>query len=152
MNRGMRKPYDLSTRKMAAAITKINNSLPLFPLGNHESKFTDQELVGLLEWSLPSQWRKKFDLDGYIPTLSTKAKLISKCKAIERNEIAKDKERKDGNNNNNNNNKKSKFSKFVARAKKDDRFCCQNCGRNAHMILLSVPFSRTRPNSLSKEV
>jgi hypothetical protein len=34
MNRGMRKPYNLSTRKTAAAITKINNSLPLFPLGN----------------------------------------------------------------------------------------------------------------------
>jgi hypothetical protein len=91
MNRGMRKPYDLSTRKTAAAITKINNSLPLFPLGNQESKFSDQELVGLLEWSLPAHWRKKFDLDGYIPTLGTKAKLFSECEAIERNEIAKDK-------------------------------------------------------------
>jgi hypothetical protein len=49
MNQGMRKPYNLSTCKTAAAITKINNSLPLFPLGNQESKFTDQELVGLLE-------------------------------------------------------------------------------------------------------
>jgi hypothetical protein len=82
MNQGMRKPYDLSTCKTAAAITKINNSLPLFPLGNQESKFTDQELVGLLKWSLPSHWRKKFDLDGYIPTLGTKAKLISECKAL----------------------------------------------------------------------
>jgi hypothetical protein len=134
----MRKPYDLSTRKTAAAITKINNSLPLFPLGNQDSKFTDQELVGLLKWSLPAYWRKKFDLDGYIPTLGTKAKLISECKAIERNEIAKDKERKDNNdndNNNNNKNKKNKFGKFVARAKKDDRSCnvyfyCENCGRN----------------------
>jgi hypothetical protein len=133
MNRGMRKPYDLSTRKTAAAITKINNSLPLFPLGNQDSKFSDQELVGLLEWSLPAHWRKKFDLDGYIPTLGTKAKLISECEAIERNEIAKDKERKDDNDNNNN--KKNKFGKFVARAKKNDRsrnvyFFCENCGRN----------------------
>jgi hypothetical protein len=45
MNRGMRKPYDLSTCKTAAAITKINNSLPLFLLGNQESKLTDQELL-----------------------------------------------------------------------------------------------------------
>jgi hypothetical protein len=141
MNRGMRKPYNLSSCKTAAAITKITNSLPLFPLGNQEAKFTDQELVGLLEWSLPAHWRKKFDLDGYIPTLGTKAKLISKCKAIEHNKIAKDKERKDdnndnnNNNNNNNNNKKNKFGKFVARAKKDDRsrnvyFYCQKCGRS----------------------
>jgi hypothetical protein len=141
MNRGMRKPYDLSTRKTAAAITKINNSLPLFPLGNQDSKFSDQELAELLEWSLPAHWRKKFNLDGYIPTLGTKAKLISKCKAIERNKIAKDKERKDDNDNNNSN-KKNKFGKFVARAKKDDRSCnvyffVRTAGATAHMILLS---------------
>ena len=35
----MRKPGDLSTRNTAAAITKINNSLLLFPLGTAESKF-----------------------------------------------------------------------------------------------------------------
>jgi hypothetical protein len=91
MNQGVRKPYNLSTHKMAAVITKINNSLLLFPLRNQESKFSDQELVGLLEWSLPSHWRKKFDLDGYIPTLGAKAKLISECKAIERNKSVKDK-------------------------------------------------------------
>jgi hypothetical protein len=64
MNQGMR---NLSTCKTAAAIMKINNSLLLFPLKNQELKFSDQELVGLLEWLLPSHWRKKFDLDGYIP-------------------------------------------------------------------------------------
>jgi hypothetical protein len=79
MVRGMKKPYNLSTRKTAAAITKINNCLPVFPLGLPASKFTDQEVVGLLKWSLPSTWRKKFDLDGYVPTLGTKAKLILEC-------------------------------------------------------------------------
>jgi hypothetical protein len=127
MNQGMRKPYNSSTCKTAAAITKSNNSLPLFPLGNQDSKFSDIELAGLLEWSLPAQWRKKFDLDGYIPTLGTKAKLISECKAIERNKTAKDKERKDDNDNNKN--KKNKFGKFVARAKKDDR------SRNVYFFL-----------------
>jgi hypothetical protein len=73
----------------------------------------------------------------------TKAKLISECKAIERDEIAKDKESKD--NNDNNNNKKNKFGKFVARAKKDDRsrnvyFFVRTAGATAHMILLSVFF------------
>jgi hypothetical protein len=37
MNRGMRKPFKMTTRKTAAAITKINNSLPLFPLGTIEN-------------------------------------------------------------------------------------------------------------------
>jgi Tfp pilus assembly protein PilE len=86
MNRGMRKPYELTTRKTAAAITWINNALPLLPGGTDASKFSNAEVIGLLEWSLPPSWRSKFDLDGYIPTLGTKAKLIENCEAIERNQ------------------------------------------------------------------
>jgi hypothetical protein len=107
---------DTSTRKTAAAITKINNSLPLFPDGTNGSKFTDQELVGLLEWSLPPHWRKKFDLKGYVPTLGTKAKLILECKAIERNKT-NDQKRKEADDNYYNN-KKNKFGKSVASAPK----------------------------------
>lgn len=68
MNRGMRKPSDLSARKTAAAISKINSCLPLFPGGNQDSKFSEPELIGLFEWSLPQAWRSKFDMDGYVPT------------------------------------------------------------------------------------
>jgi hypothetical protein len=45
------------------------------------------EIIGLLEWSLPAPWRAKFDLDGYIPTLHSKTRLIEACEAIERNEL-----------------------------------------------------------------
>ena len=76
----------LTTRKTAAAITKINNALPLFPNGSEASKFSEIELIGILEWSLPQAWRTKFDLDGYIPTEHTKARLIEACEAIERNQ------------------------------------------------------------------
>jgi hypothetical protein len=86
MTRGMRKPYEMTTRKTAAAITWINNALPLFPGGTDTSNFSDAEVVGLLEWCLPPSWRTKFDLDGYVPTLNSKAKLIESCEAIERNQ------------------------------------------------------------------
>jgi hypothetical protein len=82
MVRGMKKPYNLLTQRTAAAITKTNTCLPVFPLGSPASKFTDQEVVGLLKWLLPLTWRKKFNLDGYVPTLGTKAKLILECEAI----------------------------------------------------------------------
>jgi hypothetical protein len=62
MNRGMRKPYGLTTRKTVAAITRINNALPLFPGGTDASKFSNAGVIGLLEWSLPPSWRSKFDL------------------------------------------------------------------------------------------
>jgi hypothetical protein len=112
----MKKPYNLLACKTAAAIAKINNCLPVFPLGLPASKFTDQEVVGLLKWSFPLTWRKKFGLDGYVPTLGTKAKLILECEAIERNQSFKEKERKD--NNHNNSNYKKTIWKFQCKSSK----------------------------------
>ena len=85
MQQKMHKPADLPTRQMAAAINRLNNSLPLFPLGSTESKFSEKEIVGLLEWLLPQAWQSKFDLDGYVPSLHSKMRLIEACEAIERN-------------------------------------------------------------------
>jgi hypothetical protein len=130
---GMKKPYDMPFQKAAALISKINNSLPLFPGGTDDSKFSDQELVGLMEWALPASWRAKFDLDSYIPTLGTKAKLISECEAIERNKFL-NRERKKDNNNNKTVHKKTKFSNFESRAKFRGnfrrRYFCRKCGPN----------------------
>ena len=90
MNRRMFKPAELTTRQTSAAINRLNNALPLFPGGSELSKFTEPQIVELLEWSLPPTWRAKFDLDSYIPTLGTKARLIEACEAIERNETIAD--------------------------------------------------------------
>ena len=87
INRKMLKPSELTTRQMAASINRLNNALPFFPTGTESSKFTEMEIIGLLEWSLPAPWRAKFDLDGYIPTLHSKTRLIEACEAIERNEL-----------------------------------------------------------------
>ncbi len=86
MRRGMKKPRELSFRKTAAAVGRLNNSLPLFPKGKDTDKFNDEEIVELLEWSIPQTWRTKFDLDGYIPTEHSKARLITECEILERNE------------------------------------------------------------------
>jgi hypothetical protein len=91
MNRNMFKPIELTTRQMSAAINRLNNALPYFPQGSEASKFSEKELVELLEYSLPRAWRTKFDLDGYVPTDHSKTRLIEACEAIERNELLLDK-------------------------------------------------------------
>jgi hypothetical protein len=136
MTRKMFKPAELSTRQTAAAINRLNNALPLFPGGDEDSKFSTNEVVGLLEWALPPAWRAKFDLDGYVPTSDTKARLIEACEAIERNEIAT----KDNNNKNESNNKKNKKDgKSSFRTKKrgqkrsaddDSNYFCKEHGPN----------------------
>jgi hypothetical protein len=83
MQRGMRKPLELSTRKTASAISRLNQALPLFPNGTVENKFDNHKIIGLLEWALPPAWRTKFDLDGYIPSEGSKQQLILACEAIE---------------------------------------------------------------------
>jgi hypothetical protein len=80
---------------MAASFNRLSNSLPFFPNATEASKFLKVELIGLLEWSLPVTWRAKFDLDGYIPTLQSKTKLIEACEAIERSEISLEKPSKE---------------------------------------------------------
>ena len=49
MSRGMCKPFKLTMRKTVAAITRLNNVLPLFPGGSEEDKFKEKEVVQLLE-------------------------------------------------------------------------------------------------------
>ena len=99
MQRYMKKPGGLSTRKTASAISRINNLLPLFPGGTPESKYDDADLLVMLEWSLPAAWRKTFDLKGYVPTLEDKNKLIRECEMIERHEVVAVPDVDDNNNN-----------------------------------------------------
>ncbi len=89
MQRGMKKPRELSFRKTAAAVGRLNNCVPLFPQGSELDKFSTTELVELREWSIPQLWRTKFDLDGYVPTGHSKERLITECEAIEQNEPKK---------------------------------------------------------------
>jgi hypothetical protein len=115
----MHKLADLSTRQMVAAINRLNNALLLFPLGSTESKFSEKEIVGLLEWSLPQAWRSKFDLDGYIPTLHSKTCLIEACEAIKRNNLVPEK-KSHSDNNSTNSNKNSLAGNKKAENKKNE--------------------------------
>jgi hypothetical protein len=46
----MFKPVELTTRKMAALISRLNIALPFFLNETESSKFSEVELTGLLEW------------------------------------------------------------------------------------------------------
>jgi hypothetical protein len=132
MNRRMFKPKELTTRQTAAAINRLNNALPLFPLGTEASKFSDVEITGLLEWSLPAAWRVKFDLDGYIPTMHPKKRLIEACEAIERN-MAIEKESAPASADKAEKKKKVKASnktKSGERASSSKTFFCSEHGKN----------------------
>jgi hypothetical protein len=131
----MFKPTELTTRQTAAAINRLNNALHLFPLGTDASKFTDTKIIGLLGWSLPPPWRTKFDLDEYIPTLHTRAKLIENCEAIERNTSLEERTPSSSEKNGKKHKKKRKNENGSTEHPKGDRsnntsFYCSEHGEN----------------------
>jgi hypothetical protein len=128
MNKYMKKPYDLSAKMMSTALSCINNYLPSFPDGDANSKFTDAELVRLLDFSLPTSWRKAMDLKGYVASQHDKKLLVDQCKMIKRNETLL-KHDQDDDNDNNRNCKKIKFAKFETKNKKSGSKTVQNDGQ-----------------------
>ena len=138
MQRYMKKPFEMKVRKLSSAVTRINNCLPLFPGGTAASKFSEDEILGLLEWAVPQTWRSKFDLDGYVPSMDTKVKFITECEAMERHQEAKKGGDDDNDNNKNKKAKNSKFENSGPTNKKSESsksaggsFFCKECGRNA---------------------
>jgi hypothetical protein len=73
MSRHMKKPYDLPVKKFATALSRINNYLPYFPEGTAESKYTEEELVEIMEFALPTSWRRDMDLKGFVVKDNDKA-------------------------------------------------------------------------------
>jgi hypothetical protein len=130
----------LSTEKLAAAVSRINNYLPNFPEGTPASKYTEPEVVGLLVFAIPERWRKAMDLKGVVPSACTKQELVDHCDRIERNEVPSPKENKEEYNNNNSNKNKNKKVQFVAKPpnrngdkydnKKPSSLYCRECGTN----------------------
>ena len=120
MTRNMRKPFDMESKTMAAALSRINNWLPAFPDGTQASKFSESELIGLMEWSLPSSWRKIMDKNSFLPSMHTLKDLVDECERIERTETPTN-NNNDHDSDNNKNNKKNKFAKFENNNKKNGR-------------------------------
>ena len=134
MRRGMRKPRELSFRKTASAVGRLNNALPIFPGGSLSSKFSDTEVVELLEWSIPQTWRSKFDLAGYVPTSFDKKRLISECEAMERSEPATKKVQSTGTKDKTVPHKKGQRNKHKHGEKPSspstNKYYCTECGTN----------------------
>jgi hypothetical protein len=86
MRRSIRKPKDMSTRKMAASLTRMNTKLSRFPGATENDLFSASELLEIIEWSLPPKWQAKFDLAGYVPSAFDRARLVTECEALERAE------------------------------------------------------------------
>jgi hypothetical protein len=139
MSRYMKKPYDMTAKTMTHAMSKINNFLPYFPEAGMEDKYSETELIGILQFALPEYYRAAFDLRDYIPADNNKTKFISECERVERSAKPKSHER-DDDDDERKNNKKTKFAKSENSSKKsgsknttqDSGMFCTHCKTDTH--------------------
>jgi len=126
MRKRLQKPQEMTTRKLLAAINRLNNYLPRFPAAPEKVKFSKEEILEILEWSLPDSWRKKFDKEQYIPSQGTVAELLAACEALERTEEDEPKEPPSGAP------KKSKRTKGASKQKSTAKkaYFCKLHGKN----------------------
>ena len=91
MQHGMKKPRALTTRQAVASLIKINNSLPFFPGATEADKFTEAELLQVMEWMIPHEFRSKFEEKGFIPTDHDRKKFIEEAEIVERHQVLQSK-------------------------------------------------------------
>jgi hypothetical protein len=70
MSKYARKPYEMGAKQFVTSMSRINNNIPFFPNATLLSKYSEVELLGILEFAVPAHWRKAFDLRDYLPTCS----------------------------------------------------------------------------------
>ena len=147
MTRHFKKPYSLSSKKTAAGISRLNNYLPSFPKATAASKYSESELVEILEVALPASWRKAMDLKGFIPADNDFKSLLDQMEIIERNETPVKHER-DDDDNDDKKEKKVKFAKSENKAKKmatktTDRKRTDRPSTIAGNVVRTLPIIRT---------
>ena len=61
MKRKMRKPDDLSVRWLSGAVSRMNDKLIYFPKAKSSDKFSEKDMLELIEWALHPKYREHFD-------------------------------------------------------------------------------------------
>jgi hypothetical protein len=61
-----RKPYKMGAKQFVILMSRINNYILFFPNATVLSKYSEEELLNILEFAVPPHWRKAFDLRDYL--------------------------------------------------------------------------------------
>ena len=128
----MKKPINLSTRRMVAAFTKMNEALGYFPGATAASKYSDADKLERMEWAVPQFFRDAFEKKGYVPSDHNMKRFIEECEIIERqqNKDTKKKEREDKKKNKRSNSKSPSQDGKTKDKKSDKKYFCDHHGAN----------------------
>ena len=67
MRRFLRKPRELTSKEYQAALHTLNGYLEKFPGADENSKLSNEELLEILEFGIPTTWSKEMTRQGFDP-------------------------------------------------------------------------------------
>ena len=83
IDHSMKKPVNLSTRRMVAAFTKINKALVYFAGAMTAANYSNVDKLEQMEWAVPQFFRDAFEKKGYVPSDHNMKRFIKECKIKE---------------------------------------------------------------------
>jgi hypothetical protein len=78
-----KEALQMGAKQFVTLMSRNNNYIPFFLNATVLSKYSEEELLGILEFAVPPHWRKAFDLRDYLPTSDDKARFIEECEPME---------------------------------------------------------------------
>jgi hypothetical protein len=70
----------MEANQFVISMSRINNYILFFPNATVLSKYSEEELLNILEFAVPPHWRKAFELRDYLPTSDDKASVSASNK------------------------------------------------------------------------
>lgn len=83
MRRYMRKPRDIKTREFYSRVQEINAYLNQFPPFGQTQRLDDDDIIEILEYSVPASWQKDMVYQGFNPSEHTATEFIEFCERLE---------------------------------------------------------------------
>ena len=92
MRRYLRKPPEMKARAYVDRVLELNGYLTEFPRpnGNVAVKLDDDEIMDILEFSLPNRWQTTMTIQGFNVQEKTISEFIEFCERLERTEPEND--------------------------------------------------------------
>ena len=139
MRRFLKKPRDLTVKQFVERVIHINELLERFPDPSSTrtaTKMPEDEILDLLEASMPYAWQKHMRLQGFKPLESTIKEFVEFCERLELTEDMPTKQgsEESGNSDSRGRNKRARTTENKKRGRSDDtaddKFHCMLHGKN----------------------
>ena len=135
MRRVMRKPSEMDSQQFVSRVGELNRYLQEFPASNNRvsaTKLDDDEIMDILEFSVPNSWQRQMVLQDFDPLDSTPAQFVNFCQRMEMIESDGKPPAKGNGKRNDGKRRKTADGSTATDDSKDCALCGKGCGHSTN--------------------